>query len=359
MAMVSRLSTYPNFIMQPLNSASVVMDATGERVGCCYQIRVAGNIAKVHLYSRTATTPDTVKVSLQSVGTDGNPSGTILGATNKAYGTVEIAAGATWYEITLTEVAAVTAGQWIALVIEFESYDSGNISFYFTMATNEAANEYAVTDITASPGTWAKASTTYQYNIAHVIEYSSTVFHPSGLHYGGPGAALSISTSTNPDEAGIYFQVPNKMRAYGVWVYADLDYEVTLVLRNSSDTILANIVVDPDYRSHVGYRTNLHMFDADPASNVTLVTGTWYRLTLVPSTTSNVSLYYCTMPSAASMAVLDGGTLCYATHRTDGGAWTQTDTRRYLIGLLVDQYDDGAGGSGGGGLPILGGSIVR
>ena len=51
------------------------------------------------------------------------------------------------------------------------------------------------------------------------------------------------------------------------------------------------------------------------------------------------------------------------TQRTDAGAWTDYDngTDGYRIArmfVLVNGFDDGTG-SGGGGVPIIGGSIVR
>jgi len=50
--------------------------------------------------------------------------------------------------------------------------------------------------------------------------------------------------------------------------------------------------------------------------------------------------------------------LCYDNSRelTDGN-WTNTDTKRYALGLLIDQIDIAAGGGGGGRPEFRGGNL--
>lgn len=361
MTMVNHSTSYPQIYGHLANSSSLIMDKIGERVGNVQQILHAGNITKIQLYIRTHTSADTLKVSLQTVGMDtGLPSGTLLNA--NAYGTY-LTSGTGWIEITLAGATAVTAGQWVALVIEWNSYVSGSLSFYSGILLGGASYQpYTVTDVTASPGTWIKQTiTTSSFYICSAFEYSDG-FHNNALPQGQAfGSALSVSDATTPDEVGNYFQVPAKMRAYGFWIYGDFDNACTFYLLGADDTILATTTYDPDVRGSVSYAVHRILFDGAGVDNVTLNPGTWYRVVLTGGATAN-AIYYVGVPSASAMAVMDGGVLCYSTAATNRDAvddWVQDAAKRYCIGILIDQIDDGSGGGAGGGGHVLGRSGVR
>jgi hypothetical protein len=356
MTMVNKLMEYPSALRQAVGSVELVLDATGERCGCVQSIKQAGNIAKVIFYNLAVTTGDTIKASIQTVGADGLPSGTVWTTATgaKAYGTVAISSGdAGWHTVTFDEVAPVVAGDIIALVFEWNNYVSGNMKFYTNNGIGTVPGvalqyPYCVSDITATTGTWIKHGTYGCSSIAMVLEYSGGAYYINTNAEGcGATASYALGTGSNPDEVGLYFQVPFTMRAYGFWLQADVDYDLTVSLLDASNTVLANRVLDSDYRFTAGIGAFLATFDSDPAAYVTLQSGTWYRLILTPSSASTCKIYFLDVPSAAAMAVVDGGTLCYATSRVDGGNWTNTDTRRYALGLLIDQIDISAGGGGG------------
>ena len=88
-----------------------------------------------------------------------------------------------------------------------------------------------------------------------------------------------------------------------------------------------------------------------------LTANTYYRLVVKPTTANNITVVDYTFASVALMDAISGGQYCHKTERTDAGAWTDTTTRRPWMGFLIDQLDDGVGGSGGG-MPILRGSVV-
>lgn len=359
---------YPAVLFQPVVGTGVVMDATGERLGTVYCVTKAGDIAKVLFYNAAVTSGDTIKASIQTVGADGLPTGTVWATAtgNKAYGTVAISTSDTgWHTVTFTEVAPVVAGDIIAIVFEWNSYSSGNMRFYTnaciaTVPGGSIRFPYMVTDITASPGTWVIAPYYGSGGLAITLEYDGgnyyNNFNADGL---ACTSTFALGTGSTPDEVGNYFQVPFTMRAYGFCLYIDLDYAVTVSLLDSSNTVLANRELDPDWRCGTAAGPHFFPFDPDPAALVTLQPSTWYRLIITPSSSNTVAAYYLDVPSAAAMATLDGGALCYATSRDNGGAWTNLGTRRWAVYLLIDQIDIPSGGGGGGGLPILGGSIVR
>ena len=366
MTMINKLMEYPAALRQAVVANALALDATGERCGHVQFIKQAGNIAKVIFYNASVLTGDTIKASIQTVGADGLPTGTVwpTAGGNKAYGTVAIATGDTgWHTVTFTEVASVVAGDIIAIVMEWNSYVAGNMRFYTNNGVSALAGgylsfPYCVSDIAAVTGTWIKHGTSGYVGLAMVLEYSGGNYYINTNGEGcGATSSFALNTGSDPDELGIYFQVPFAMRAYGFWLHADVDYDLTVSLMDASNTVLANRVLDADYRFYAGSSPFYINFDSDPASFVTLQPNTWYRLIITPSSASPCSMWGLDMPSAAAMATLDGGTLCYATSRVDAGEWTNTNTKRYALGLLIDQIDIPAGGGGGG--HVLGRSLVR
>jgi uncharacterized ubiquitin-like protein YukD len=352
----------PEIIPQPYSFGIFTLNATGERCGQIMQIWKAGNIRKVHFMTQTVTTGDTMKVTLQTVdAASGLPSGSLIDA--EATGTVAVENGDdnVWKTVDFGEAPVavpVTQGQYIAVSIEFNSYGSGNLAlrtnYYTPLSALLAYNVYTVSDITASPGTWVKE--TGGQSLAISLEYDDGTFH-NGLDYIGPSntAAVTISTSTNPDEVGNYMQSPFPFRAVGFWVFGDFDYNVTLQLLSADDTILANATIEADYRNAAAAAIHHIAFDGDPASSVSIAKDTWYRVIVTPGADAVTVQKIASAVSAASLESLPLGANCHWTQATDRDAvtdWAQTTTARCLIGLIGDQLDDGV--SSGGSSPRFG-----
>lgn len=76
---------------------------------------------------------------------------------------------------------------------------------------------------------------------------------------------------------------------------------------------------------------------------------------LKPTTANNVTMGYISVASANHMKAFSLGTGAYAVNRSSGAFSVQnSNLDRYTIGLLVDSFDNGAGG-GGGGQRVFGG----
>lgn len=335
----------PSPYMHGYGGSYLTMDATGERLGNVLQIWKAGNIRKVHFRTGSSvTTADTIKATIQTVDTSGLPSGSLIDA--EATGTVSVTTAATWYAVDFgaAPVAVpVTQGQVVAVVLEWNSYVAGNMRIATNALPNAAINYncYGVSDITASPGTWAKVNINM---VCIALEYDDGTF-ANHLDYGNCFAtATSVSSSTNPDEIGNYVKYPFPCRAVGIWVNGDLDYATTFSLLNSSDTTLANCSLsDPDYRYSNAAAWHFIPFDSDPAGTVNIAKDTYYRIIATPGADA-VTINVLDVQSAAAMDSLPLGSDCIYTTRVDAGAWTNTGTKRCSIGLVIDQLDNGVGG---------------
>jgi hypothetical protein len=346
---------HPSNLCWTYTNSSTTIDATGERVANVLQIYTAGTLAKVHVRTGTVTTGDTLKVSIQGVTSDGLPDGTILATAtgNKAYGTVVVADNDdnVWKEVTLTETVNVTQGQFISIVIEFNSYVAGNMQISISQVSNIIYTSYACTDITATPGTWIKSTTAASfYNCA--LEYSGGGFNLNVDHGAARATTVTISSSSTPDEVGNYVQYAYPFRAVGFYAYIEADNAFDMILYDASNNVLANCSPSNNIRYGTGAGVSVYFFDSSPASYYDIVKDTWYRIVVKPTTTSNIFVNYMVAQSAAALSSISGGTYCYQTSRSDEGAWTENTSQRIYIGLLGTQLHDGA--STGGSSPRFG-----
>lgn len=335
---------------------TMTIDATGERCGNILQIKRAGNIRYVSFFTNTVTTGDTIKVTLQTVDTStGLPTGTLIDS--DATGTVVVndTDDNTWKTVDFgaDKNIAVTQGQFIAVVLEWDSYVAGNIKICQAISvTVSSYNTYVVTDITATPGTWAKWSAVQPLVIEIGYDDGSYALNCDG----NPSFCntVTINSGTTPDEVGNYFQIPFPCRAVGIWVIGDIDYDVTLSLLDASDNILANCTQLAAYRAGPNVCLLPVFFDSSPASTVTIAKDTWYRVIMTPGANS-VTIAYATVLSAAAMDLYPLGQNCHwtqATNRDEVTDWAQTTTKRCQIGLIIDQLDNGV--SSGGSSPRFG-----
>lgn len=237
----------------------------------------------------------------------------------------------------------VSSGEMIACVIKFVSWvtpDSFNLNV-LAGATNGIAGSCYVGNGTT--GSWAKPNN-YAPNL--LLKYNDSTYAVFPLPV-GPWSAITASPFNNtntPDEIGLRFQVPVQCEAVGIWVRADFNADVDVVLYDDSDVAQRTVVMDSTIQ--FGALNLVREFYFDP---ITIPASTTYRMTMKPSSASNITFETLTLPSNAYLAALPGGSTWYRTERTDAGAWTDTDTQYTLMGLIVDGYETSAGGGGGGG----------
>lgn len=235
----------------------------------------------------------------------------------------------------------VSSGEMIACCIEFVSFvasDSININTMASTTNNIAGGHYVLNGTT---GTYTKAS-----NVLPVVALKYNDGTYAKFHFPiGPWSALTntaFNSSSSPDEYAMRLQVPIQCQAIGVWVRADIDNDVDVVLYDSGSTAQRTVSLDKDNQSAAVGQIRIYYFDA-----ITISANTTYRIALKPSSTSNVTVMRCTIPSNSYLAALPSGSEWYESTRTDAGAWTDTDTNIPMMGLVINGYEATAGGSGG------------
>jgi hypothetical protein len=319
---------------------SLLIDAAAEKAAFITYAPKTGTISKVGFRTGTVSAGDTLKISLQSVDASGNPDGTIL-ASGDAYQTQAVADADDnkWFLATLVSGASVTKGDPISIVIEFNSYVAGNLNISAGargIGVSQIYNIYA--DLYTT--TWTKNA----YLINAALEYSDGSYASGFTHPMSALSSYSYNSGSTPDEYGDYFQIPFPCRAAGIVAYVTLNQSSTFTLYDSDGT---TVLASKQLLSAQRYGASYGLFWAFFDTPVNLLKDTWYRMTVVPNGTTNISLCYFSVDLAAQMDSYALGQKCYRTSRTDSGAWTQDTLTRVEVALIVDAFDDGAGAGGG------------
>lgn len=319
---------------------NMLIDASGEKAAAIVTAPKTGTIDKVGFRTRTVTTGVTVDVRLETVdATNGDPSGTLLGTNSNGSQVIADGDDNTWFLTSLTTGVTVTKGDEFAVVIA--NAGSGNM--------NITANNFYIAT-TQYPGyidlftaAWAKTANQHG-NFA--FEYSDGTYDVSPTIY--PVTAINqhvYNSGSNPDERALKFRLPFPFQVSKAWVNVDLNENADLVLQELDSTVLQTVSLDKDIRSSSGNRLMLASF----ATSQALSKDTFYRLSLKPTTTTSITLKSFDVDAVAIMDSFNGGQNFHYSQRVNGGTWTDTTTRRPLIGIGIDALDDAAGG----GIPNL------
>jgi hypothetical protein len=318
---------------------NLLIDAAGEQAAFIGRVPKSGSITKVGFRVAAVSGAGNADVRLETVDTTtGSPSGTLIGTNTNA--TQAISAAQAWYETTLTAAASVTQGGLLALVVA-NSSGAYNVS-------NWAVNNWGCINPHSqlfAGGSWTKQNTPGP----HAFGYNDATY---SFFAGAPPASqvnLNLfSTTSTPDERGIKFRFPFRSRVCGYWCSVRIlaDFSVKLYDSDGS-TVLLTDPCDQDVTSGTGSTaTHISRFPG----TATLEANTFYRLTVLPTTTTNISFGDFEVNSTAILDAYDLGQNIIHTERTDAGAWTDTSTKRGFCGVLIDQIDVASAAIGPGSL---------
>lgn len=345
----------PFFGNAPSLSTTLLIDATGEKVAM---------IGRVWFKERTGTKDITkvgfrfgavtkaggsaLTVSLQDVSLTASP----LQPDEVQDQTVAIAnanasfASNTWIQTgALSASRTVSVGDLLAVVVEYDG--AGRLGADSVVISSIAASSSILQSAPAlKTAAWAEVTT-----IANVVlEFTDGTF--GTLSGALPFSALNTeafnsgtTAGAGGDERGTAFQFPYPVTVEGGYVTIALagtssDFDVVLY---SGTTALATCSVDANATSSTGGR--LCYFDF--ATPQALSANTTYRLAIKPTTVNNVTIYSLDLADANHRQAWGGGVNWAYTVRTDAGAWTDTTTRRALLGLRISAGADDAGSGAG------------
>lgn len=340
------------------------IDATGEKMAFMGRVvwpsrTGTKNISRVHFLFGTVVKAggSALTISLQDISAASGPPTQPDGVQDQ---TVAVANGDasfvsnTWYRSgTLSSARTVSYGESLAIVIEFDgSGKLGSDSVSFNVV-NDYGRFYQYTGLSYSlyTSSWS-AIATYRPNC--LFEFDDGTF---GVFMGGDcfsaQGGVAISTTTTPDEIALKMSFPfacsidGASLVVGFGSYGVIDFDV--LLYNAAGTALRTVSIDSNtIVAASNYYNTQVVFEP-----ITLTKDAVYYIAFKPTISTRGSLVYVDVSNSSYMAVLPGGVNLIYSERTDGGSWSDTDTRRPAITPLICALDDGVS-SGGGGRPVFG-----
>lgn len=316
--------------------AEVTLDNQDEKFAVIFSASKTGNISHVGWKVGTVTSSGDVTVSIQGVDpATGLPDGTPIGTG----GTETVDTSEEYFITALGAVAAVTVGDVIAIVI---TVDNVGTVFEIDSISGGGAGFPYVREFT---GSWVSGNRDSTVS----LKYDDGLFYQVADSY--PFSGLSsdiINTSDTPNEVGLRFKFPFPVRSVGFRALLEPDGDCEVVLYDADNNELQQLTVDSNFRDDSGLGSHRWMFP----TQVVLAADTEYRLTIRPTTGTDIRLFNGSVKDAGIIEALAGYSL--ETHYTsrkytgagppDPAAFSEVTTKIPFLILLVDQFDDGAGG---------------
>jgi hypothetical protein len=312
----------------------VTLDAAGEYASFIFQAWKDMTISHIGFRTGAVSGSPTANVRIETVGTDGNPSGT-LWATNTNIVTGTLVAN-TWALHALTASASITRGQLVAVKI---AYNSGT-SFVVQQLTGTLLSlmpslSYRV----LNSGTPTQS---VHSGLALVAVGSATnSFYPiPGMFPLTAVASTDFASSSSPNRYGIRFQLPFKAQLLAITFVSNLLGDFDIGIYNDAGTLLDGTSFDGD----VFHDGQPFQFDTPQ----TLNKNTWYRATVEATTATTQEVFTMTLPSSDYVSASPYGSFGHLTTFTSPN-WDDTNTTIVpMMQLSLLQVDDGDGAGGGG-----------
>jgi hypothetical protein len=308
------------------------------RMAVSLRAPASGDVDRVLFRVGTVTTAATLRVRLESVSDiDHRTTGNLL-ATGAA-GTVTSPVSNTVYGVSIATPPNVTTGGAFAIVIDTNGV-AGNIGISRLNGHPLLANPY----LTRWDGSlWAAGTGVVAVGAVSI----------GGVWRAMPGmwplsdcAIASFSTNSSPNERGNLITAPADMTVAGVhWSPAETTATGPFEFRlyDSSGGLLASASAPGGQMIPTNAFPASHLFTAP----VDLTKGESYRITVRPTSGTNIQIRNYAWPSDYAAALPFIAFNPRRTTRSGTGAWTDTADAAEGIGLLVSAISDSAAGQGG------------
>jgi len=163
-----------------------------------------------------------------------------------------------------------------------------------------------------------------------------------------PVSAVTSSAFSNSagGRRGLRFQVPAPVRCCGLmwWNTTSIgDFNATIYNDAGTELSSSSTAFEGDISANSNIPSMQVFFD----NPVELAIGTWYRIVVEPTSATNITVAFLTLPSLSYRSASPWGSNAHYTTYTTAGGWIDTATdQEPLMDIMVDQLDNGAGGGG-------------
>lgn len=336
------------------HGGSSIIDATGEKVGCVFNVPKAGVLDTVECAFRTVTFAGSsvVRAGFQDITTNGIADGTFDQYREFSTGPTSIAwwtgPGLITSDGTDTGTKRTVAlGQTMAFVLDMISRD-GTDTLQLS-APIGAMLGYAGT-ITHPPSIFQNLGSpvisALGYGASMVLKYDDGSYAiPEGCNpFTTISSSPAFSNNAATREVGNVFTPNAPLRISGICVAGDLDgasWNIVLYTGTSETNVQAASVL---LRNTTGSSFNFFPFTAP----WDLDAGVLYRIVLRPTTTTTMVVRYGDVPNTAGiLADYYQLATAYYTSKSSGGTFTDDITKIAFLSPMVIGISDGAGGNVG------------
>jgi len=334
--------------------AGTTIDAINEAFCPVFKAPRTELIRGVWFRPGTVTTGGTITIGIYQVSlTTGDPSDTPTAQATNTFITKAITTGDSddfIYSGAFTADASVTKGDLLAAC--FINPGSSPASMTFSQVTDSG---WSFPYYTLFTGTWAKAG----ISAVLLLEYDDGAVEiplghvAMGTASAGGVNANTVGTGTTPDVIGARLQFPGPVRVDGgwVWVDGDGDFDVYLVDESwdgTSGDALAVASFDANARAGSG----ANIYNVEFTAGVDLTAATNYRMLVVPTSATTMSVYDYPVLDAEVLGAQPLGANFHLTTAKDPN--DDTDFTNYnsgtfrvpWMGLHIAGIGDDVGGAG-------------
>jgi hypothetical protein len=326
----------------------------GDQCAFVFEVPVTGTIIAIGFGFGTITTPANLSVGLETLNVSGDPSGTAYGgsAPKTDFDPTGLASTFQWATLA-TAATGATAGNRVAAVIKAAGVGSISLNIMSGVTQMPTVPGMYRDFYDETGAAWTKTVSC----LVMALKYSGDVIHYCGAAAIKARNAISYHVDTATfDEYALKFKLLFKARIKGASVVMNVQAGEDFIVKLFEGTTerATSGVIDGDHSLSQGAHRVLF------TTPYTIAANTFYYLSLIPNTVNPIGLETFDIQAAADMAGVDGGVNFIMGKRLNGGAWTDVDTSRPWIHLIIDQVDDGSAAGGSSGIlsaPLLGGVL--
>lgn len=316
---------WPNPCGLPTNAASTqTMTAATDAVASRFSCPKTGNIDRVYWRTGTVTTGCTLDVRLETVGSDGYPSGTLAGTNANASRVVANTDDNVWFETTLTTPLAVTEGQMLYMVFRVAS---GTPSLNLARPNGIDLIPDGAMSIRYASSVWG----TKQVPLHAGVRYDDGTYPDVWMHsaFVGSPSATNVTASTNPDEYGAKLTLPFGAQILGIWCRGASTASSSTFNANLYNSDGSVLLAQQSFEAYNVRAAGIHPWHFQGEYNA--APGTYIAAIEVTGAV-NVSFARQTSSYFSTAALGDWGTYV---RRQNAGAWSETTTEFPYFGLIL------------------------
>jgi hypothetical protein len=331
----------PNAGLRDPSNGAITLSAASTKLALCIRSPLAGSLTGVRFCFGTITTPQDMTFALDGITSTLVPDD-VEGQT-ATYTPVGGDAN-TVKTIVFGSSRALAQGELFAVVIRWTS-TTGQIQL--GLNTSGAATEvWSCWGRTFVGGVWSLSTSTNRFALS--LDWANGEHAPVLGTSPVPGvrtninAGIVVNNGTTPDEVGNRIRLPLNGALSAFYAFSATAGNGDLKLYDSASNVLASVSIATPGS---GLSIPQDFLFVPLARPIPVTAGAVVRVTFTPTDGTSTTVPRAVVDSNARLAAMPGGgdINCFRTERTDGGAWTDTNTERLGFGVAYSAIDDGTG----------------